>query len=381
LTAIPSTVVRGGTVTIIGKGFNGGANVSINVCNIKNVYTTASNVGIGGQIDVLITMPDNAPLGACKVTATGLGTNKQILTLTTTVTVKSASETGTLKVMPSTVVRGETFTISGKGFTAGADVTINVCNVKKFTTVASNAGIGGQIDVLITMPHSAPLGACKVTATGLGTNKQTLTLTGTVTVKSAPQTGTLKVMPNTVVRGATVIITGKGFTAGADVRINVCNVKKFTTVASNVGLLGQIDVSITMPHNAPLGACKVTATGPGTNKETLTLTGTVTVKSASKTVLKLSPAKVTYGDEQVEVMSVKVSPEFAAPTPTGTVTISVSRTSRTSLCTITLLSGKGSCGLSAKEFKTAGTYNLVATYGGSSKFAGSFTTETLTVVK
>ena len=283
LTAIPSTVVRGGTVTIIGKGFNGGANVSINVCNIKNVYTTASNVGIGGQIDVLITMPDNAPLGACKVTATGLGTNTQTLTLTTTVTVKSASETGTLKVMPSTVVRGETFTISGKGFTAGADVTINVCNVKKFTTVASNAGIGGQIDVLITMPH-----------------------------------------------------------------------------------------------NAPLGACKVTATGPGTNKETLTLTGTVTVKSASETVLKLSPAKVTYGDEQVEVMSVKVSPEFAAPTPTGTVTISQGKAS---LCTITLLSGKGSCGLSAKEFKTAGTYKLVATYGGSSKFAGSFTKETLTVVK
>jgi hypothetical protein len=110
----------------------------------------------------------------------------------------------------------------------------------------------------------------------------------------------------------------------------------------------------------------------------LTLTGTVTVKSASETVLKLSPAKVTYGDEQVEVMSVKVSPEFAAPTPTGTVTISQGKAS---LCTITLLSGKGSCGLSAKEFKTAGTYKLVATYGGSSKFAGSFTKETLTVVK
>jgi hypothetical protein len=211
------------------------------------------------------------------------------------------------------------------------------------------------------MPHSAPLGACKVTATGLGTNKQTLTLTGTVTVKSAPQTGTLKVMPNTVVRGATVIITGKGFTAGADVRINVCNVKKFTTVASNVGLLGQIDVSITMPHNAPLGACEFTATGLGANKQTLTLTTTVTVKSAAtKTVLKLSAAKVTYGDEQVELMSVTVSPEFAAPTPTGKVTISEGK-DKPPVCTITLLSGKGSCGLTAKELKTAGTYHIVAT--------------------
>jgi hypothetical protein len=49
----------------------------------------------------------------------------------------------------------------------------------------------------------------------------------------------------------------------------------------------------------------------------------VTVKSAAtKTVLKLSAAKVTYGDEQVEPMSVTVSPEFTAPAPTGKVTIS-----------------------------------------------------------
>ena len=174
-------------------------------------------------------------------------------------------------------------------------------------------------------------------------------------------TGTLTAIPSTVVRGGTVTIIGKGFNGGANVSINVCNIKNVYTTASNVGIGGQIDVLITMPDNAPLGACKVTATGPGTNKETLTLTGTVTVKSASKTVLKLSPAKVTYENEQVEVMSVKVSPEFAAPTPTGTVTISVSRTSRTSLCTITLLSGKGSCGLTAKELKNAGTYHIVVT--------------------
>jgi hypothetical protein len=105
----------------------------------------------------------------------------------------SKSCTGTLKVMPSTVVRGEKFTISGSGFNAGAKVRINVCNIRKFTTVASkkstrvasNVGLLGQIDVSITMPHNAPLGACKVTATGLGTNKQTLTLTTTVTVKLA----------------------------------------------------------------------------------------------------------------------------------------------------------------------------------------------------
>ena len=129
---------------------------------------------------------------------------------------------------------------------------------------------------------------------------------------------------------------------------------------------------ITMPHNTPLGACKFTATGRGTNKQTLTLTTTVTVKSATTTVLKLGcqpkivcdPLVVTYGDEQVELMSVKVLPEFPAPTPTGKVTISEGK-DNPPLCVITLLSGKGSCGLTSKELKKAGTYHIVATYGGS----------------
>ena len=180
--------------------------------------------------------------------------------------------------------------------------------------------------------------------------------------------GTLTVVPSTVVRGGTVTVTGKGFSAGANVSINVCNIKKVTTAAFNVGLLGHINVSFKMPDSAPLGACKFTATGLGTNNQTLTLTTTVIVKSATKTVLKLSAAKVTYGDKQVELMSVTVSPEFTAPAPTGKVTIS---DGKTTLCVLALLSGKGSCGLTAKKLK-AGTYHIVATYGGSLEFVGSF---------
>jgi len=87
LTAIPSRVLRGGTVTVSGEGFNAGAKVSINVCNVGTVTVTASHVGI---ISVGVTMPVKTPLGSCKLTATGLGTNS-ILTLTGTVTVKSAT--------------------------------------------------------------------------------------------------------------------------------------------------------------------------------------------------------------------------------------------------------------------------------------------------
>ena len=43
--------------------------------------------------------------------------------------------------------------------------------------------------------------------------------------------------------------------------------------------------------------------------------------SISKTALEPSAAKVTYGDEQVEHLSVTVSPQYSDSTPTGTVTV------------------------------------------------------------
>jgi hypothetical protein len=100
--------------------------------------------------------------------------------------------------------------------------------------------------------------------------------------------------------------------------------------------------------------------------------------AASKTILKLSVAKVAYGHEQVEHLSVTVSPQDSRTTPTGKVTI---KASTTMLSVIKLKAGKGSCSLSARRLK-AGTYSLVATYGGSANFKGSTSAkETLIVAK
>ena len=163
--------------------------------------------------------------------------------------------------------------------------------------------------------------------------------------------GKLKVSPSTVVRGAMVEVTGSGFKAGA---------------------------KVTIPDTARVGACKFTATGLGANDQTLTLTATVTVKIASKTFLRLSATRVTSGHEQVEHLSVSVWPLYRGPARTGTVVI---KESATTLCRITLRSDKGSCTLSARRL-SAGTYHLVATYGGSLTYRGSASArETLTVTK
>jgi hypothetical protein len=94
-------------------------------------------------------------------------------------------------------------------------------------------------------------------------------------------------------------------------------------------------------------------------KTTLTI-----AKASTKTTLKLTAAKVTFGHEQTETLSVSVSPQYSGSMPTGT--ISISGTS----CLIKLSSGKGTCKAKAGTFKV-GNHSLVAHYWGDSNFNGS----------
>ena len=96
---------------------------------------------------------------------------------------------------------------------------------------------------------------------------------------------------------------------------------------------------------------------------------TVTVARAStKTTLKLSAAKVTFGHEQSERLSVSVSPQFSGTMPTGAVTISGTS------CVIKLSGGKGSCMAKANTFHV-GSHSLVAHYWDDGNFTGSLSTK------
>jgi titin len=94
-------------------------------------------------------------------------------------------------------------------------------------------------------------------------------------------------------------------------------------------------------------------------KTTLTVT-----RASTKTALKLSTTKVTFGHEQTETVSVSVSPQYSGSLPTGTVTISGTA------CLIRLSAGKGSCKAKPGTFKV-GNHSLVAHYWGDSNFSGS----------
>jgi hypothetical protein len=130
------------------------------------------------------------------------------------------------------------------------------------------------------------------------------------------------------------------------------------------------------------GTCKVPSSTIGTGTKTIVgdYSGTgyrpaqslplnVTVQSAATSVtLSVSPAKVTYGDEQVARVTVRVTARGGVPT--GSVIV---QSGATTICTIALSHGAGSCTLGAHQLK-AGSQPLIARYGGDKSDDGSSST-------
>jgi hypothetical protein len=117
------------------------------------------------------------------------------------------------------------------------------------------------------------------------------------------------------------------------------------------------------------GAVKLTASYGGDTRYARSSSGPkklAVARTSSKTTLGLSAAKVTYGREGSEKISVKVAPRYTG-TPGGTVTV---KANGTTLAVIRLKSGAGSYTLSANRLR-AGAYSLAATYSGNADFGRS----------
>jgi hypothetical protein len=99
--------------------------------------------------------------------------------------------------------------------------------------------------------------------------------------------------------------------------------------------------------------------------------------AVTATGLTLSTATVKFGHEQAERVSVRVGPRTGG-IPGGKVAV---KSGTAMLCVMTLSGGRGSCGLAAKGLKP-GSYQLIASYGGSQTYAGSASAaKTLTVTR
>jgi hypothetical protein len=94
---------------------------------------------------------------------------------------------------------------------------------------------------------------------------------------------------------------------------------------------------------------------------------TLLPRASTTVALTLSVGKVTYGHEQNERFWVTVAARFSPVAPSGSVMI---RKSTTTLCTIKVTNGLGSCALPSAELH-AGSYGVYASYERNTNFVGS----------
>jgi hypothetical protein len=286
--------------------------------------------------------------------------NKLIqVTPTTGTTTTSKAFTSQLKVSGSHGTVGYVqstgapqLTVSSSGAVSGS-ATLTVGTYKAAGIASDTLGDTGTWSFTLTVGMAASTTALSLSATKVTYGDEQvehLSVTVSPQYSGVTPTGTITIKESTTTLCVIHLPSVKGSCNLSNVRLQVGTYSLVATYGGSTNFEGSASV-----------------------KKILTVT-----KATSKTTLKLSSSKVTYGHEQTEHLSVMVSPEFAGSTPTGRVTI---EGSGTTLCVITLSSGKGSCTLSVKRVD-AGTYQFVATYGRSTNFEGSTSAkETLTVAK
>ena len=332
-------------------------------------------IGLGSGSGACTLPPTAVPAGATRLVAEYTGSNdfNPSFSDPTTLTVAQAATATALSLSPA-------------GLAYGAEQT-------------------EQVSATVTAPDGTPDGT--VTVTSGPTTVCTITLaagTGTCSPAAAQlPAGTYQL---------TAAYNGSGnFTGSASAARNLTIAKAATTTALSLApaketygdeQTEQVSVTVSSPGGTPDGTVTVTsgattvctitlAAGPGTCSPaaaqlpagtyqfiatyngSASFTGsasaaqTLTVaRATTTTVLSLSAATVTHGQEQAEHLTVSVVPQYGG-TPDGTVTV---KSGTTKVCTITLASGGGSCTLGASKLPV-GTYTLTATYPAGSNFTSS----------
>jgi Bacterial Ig-like domain (group 3) len=129
----------------------------------------------------------------------------------------------------------------------------------------------------------------------------------------------------------------------------------------------------------PAGRYQLTATysGDSTYVSSASAGDALTVsKATSRTSVSISRARLTYGRERPEKLSVRVAAEYAG-TAAGRVVV---RAGTTTICVMTLRSGRGTCRFGARQLR-AGKYHLTVRYAGDRNFAGSSESGLLIIVR
>jgi hypothetical protein len=175
----------------------------------------------------------------------------------------------------------------------------------------------------------------------------------------------------------TVTVSGKdpggpGLVPTGKVHVTATSGKTETTLCTVTLVEGTRSCSLTTSQ-LPAGTWTVLASYPGDTSfnasTSANATLTVVSKFSSTATIKLSADPITFGREQIEKFTFTVRGSSAL-VPTGKVAV---KSGKTTLCTATLASGRGSCSPST-SLLSAGKHSIVAVYAGDANFLVSTST-------
>ncbi len=253
----------GGTpVTLTGSSFQAGATVLFG-------GNLATSVVVTGTTTITCTTPGGT--GTVNVTVTNPDGQSSTLTGAYTYGVNPAPTLSSLSPTSGPVAGGQTVTLTGTDFAAGATVLFG-----------GNLATGVVLTGTTTITCTTPVGvAGSVNVTVTNTDGQNSTLTGGYTYVSAPTVTAVSPGSGDVSGGTPVTITGTNFASGATVTFG-------TAQATSVTVASATTITCLTPAGSA-GAVTVTVTNPGGGSGSLPSGYTYTTGGTIPTVSSVSP--------------------------------------------------------------------------------------------
>ncbi len=316
------------------------------------------------------------PVGTDSVTAQYLGDSSfaPIITQVTTVTVSQATTTTTLSTSASSIVTGQSATLTATvaAVLPGAGTPTGMVDFFSGEAMIGTAMLDGSGTATLDTSALTPADT-SLTATYEGDANFTTSASAAVTVSVAQATTdtTVTVTPNPSGAGQTATLTAT-VTAVSPGSGTPTGTVEFFNGLSSLGTADLVNGVASLPTTAlALGANSITAQYSGDPNYVASTSAAVTanVAQASTTTLVASPTSITFGQSVTLTATVAAADSTDTNIPTGTVEF---MNGSTSLGTATLTDGTAAV---MDVFLPAGTDSVTVIYQGDTNFAASTSPE------
>ncbi len=281
IVATPTSVSRGGLVSVSGAGFAANERVDLTIDGVTTPITAITATAAGALSSTSVMIPYTATVGERTLTATGLTSHR-----TATARVVLTSVMATLVATPATTSRGGTTTLTGANWAPNEAITVTLSSVTTPITVVHATAQGAFPSTVVTIPYTATRGAQAFTATG-ELSKRTATAAITLGAVAA----TLVATPSTTNRGGTTTLTGGNWAPDEAITVTLSGVTTPITVVHATAQGAFPSTVVTIPYTATQGTQTLTATGAVSKR---TATATVTLAAVTAT-FAVTPAATNRG--------------------------------------------------------------------------------------